>query len=175
MSTDRVDLTGARLLGIDLGEVRIGIAATDQYGAIRGLPTLRRAASPDADATRLAVIATEQRATHLVVGLPLHADGAWSDQASRTVAWAESAAAATGLPLIYVDERYSSERAIATLGSAPRASGGGAPGPRRREARRAAIDRAAAQLILEDAARPELCMTADAARRAAHASDLARR
>jgi len=60
------------------------------------------------------------------------------------------------LPITFVDERYSSQRAEASLGRAARGSNGGAPGPARRGARRAAVDREAARLILEDALNPQL-------------------
>lgn len=168
MSEGPVDLRGETLLGIDLGEVRIGVASADRHGTIRGLPTLRRAQSAAGDAARLAVIAAELGATRLVVGLPLHADGAWSEQATRTASWAASVADRLGIALVYVDERFSSSRAAASLGPAPRGNGGRPPGPRRREARRAAVDRAAARLILADAADPSLCIGAESVRRAAH-------
>ena len=94
--------------------------------------------------------------TELVVGLPLHSDGSVSPQATATLHWATEVAHALQLPIIFVDERYSSQRAEASLGRAARGSNGGAPGPARREARRAAVDREAARLILEDALNPEL-------------------
>jgi RNase H-fold protein (predicted Holliday junction resolvase) len=70
--------------------------------------------------------------------------------------WASEVASALQLPITVVDERYSSQRAEASLGRAARGSNGGAPGPARREARRAAVDREAARLILEDALNPAL-------------------
>ncbi|MFM9129491.1 MAG: hypothetical protein ACKOPF_06580, partial [Candidatus Limnocylindrus sp.] len=73
-----------------------------------------------------------------------------------TLRWATEVAAALQLPITCVDERSSSQRAEATLGRAARGSNGGAPGPAQREARRAAVDREAARLILEDALNPEL-------------------
>lgn len=109
-----------------------------------------------ADSERLRTIAAEGRVTELVVGLPLHGDGRMSPQASATLHWATEVGAALQLPVTFVDERYSSQRAEASLGRAPRGSNGGAPGPARREARRAAVDREAARLILEDALNPEL-------------------
>ena len=94
--------------------------------------------------------------TELVVGLPLHSDGSVSPQATATLHWATEVAEALQLPISFVDERYSSQRAEASLGRAARGSNGGAPGPVRREARRAAVDQEAARLILEDALNPEL-------------------
>lgn len=114
------------------------------------------------DAARLRTIVTEHRITDLVVGLPLHSDGSVGPQATSTLRWANEIAAALNLQVTYVDERYSSQRAEASLGRAARGSNGGAPGPARREARRAAIDREAARLILDDALNPELIIDADA-------------
>jgi putative Holliday junction resolvase len=109
-----------------------------------------------ADSERLRTIVAEGRVTELVVGLPLHSDGSVSPQATATLHWAAEVAHALQLPIIFVDERYSSQRAEASLGRAARGSNGGAPGPARREARRAAVDQEAARLILEDALNPEL-------------------
>jgi putative Holliday junction resolvase len=148
--------TPRRSLGIDLGERRIGLAIRDDASAPRGLPTMMRRPTALADAERLRTIAAEGRVTELVVGLPLHSDGSVSPQATATLHWATEVAETLQLPITFVDERYSSQRAEASLGRAARGSNGGAPGPARREARRAAIDQEAARLILEDALNPEL-------------------
>ena len=148
--------TPRRSLGIDLGERRIGLALREESAAPRGLPTMMRRRTASADSERLRTIAAEGRVTELVVGLPLHSDGSVSPQATATLHWATEVAQALQLPIIFVDERYSSQRAEASLGRAARGSNGGAPGPARREARRAAVDREAARLILEDALNPEL-------------------
>ena len=148
--------TPRRSLGIDLGERRIGLAIREDSAAPRGLPTMMRRPTASADAERLRTIAVEGRVTELVVGLPLHSDGILSPQATATLRWATEIAEALQLPVTFVDERYSSQRAEASLGRAARGSNGGAPGPARREARRAAVDREAARLILEDALNPEL-------------------
>ena len=148
--------TPRRSLGIDLGERRIGLAIRDDASAPRGLPTMMRRPTASADAERLRTIAAEGRVTELVVGLPLHSDGSVSPQAAATLHWATEVAEVLQLPITFVDERYSSQRAEASLGRAARGSNGGAPGPARREARRAAVDREAARLILEDALNPEL-------------------
>jgi putative Holliday junction resolvase len=117
---------------------------------------MMRRPTASADSERLRTIVVEGRVTELVVGLPLHSDGSVSPQATATLHWATEVAHALQLPVIFVDERYSSQRAEASLGRAARGSNGGAPGPARREARRAAVDQEAARLILEDALNPEL-------------------
>lgn len=145
-----------RVLGVDLGERRIGLAIREDAAAPRGLPTMMRLPTASADAERLRIIAAEGRVTELVVGLPLNSDGSVGPQAAKTMRWATAVSDALQLPITFVDERYSSQRAEASLGPATRGSNGGAPGPARREARRAAVDREAARLILEDALNPEL-------------------
>lgn len=147
-------MSDERLLGIDLGDVRIGLAVDDGSGGIRGLATMRRGANVAEDVRRLATICAEQRATRLVIGLPLHSDGSPSDQGRRTEQWATTIAAALALPYDFVDERYSSQRATQRIG--PLGGGARPPGPGRREAHRAAVDREAARLILEDYRDPEL-------------------
>ena len=145
-----------RSLGIDLGERRIGLALREGSSAPRGLPTMMRRPTAVADSDRLRTIAAEGRVTELVVGLPLNSDGSVGPQAAATLRWATEVAHALQLPITFVDERYSSQRAEASLGRAARGSNGGAPGHARREARRAAIDQEAARLILEDALNPDL-------------------
>ena len=145
-----------RALGIDLGDRRIGLALREDSAAPRGLPTMMRLATAAADSERLRTIAAEGRVTELVVGLPLHSDGSVGTQATATLRWASEVASALQLPITFVDERYSSQRAEESLGRAARGSNGGAPGPARREARRAAVDREAARIILEDALNPAL-------------------
>lgn len=149
-------VTQRRSLGIDLGERRIGLAIREDSAAPRGLPTMMRRPTALGDAERLRTIAAEGRVTELVVGLPLHSDGSLSPQATATLRWATEVAETLQLPVTFVDERYSSQRAEASLGRAARGTNGGAPGPARREARRAAVDREAARLILEDALNPEM-------------------
>ena len=75
------------VLGIDLGDRRIGIAAGDtESGAVTPLLTLRRG-TPAQDALAIGRVVAERRAQELVVGLPLHLDGTESEQSRRTRAW----------------------------------------------------------------------------------------
>jgi len=147
---------GGRRLGIDLGDRRIGLAVAVDDAPPRGLPTMIRAERATSDAARLAVICGEQRIERLVIGLPLHSDGRASSQGEKTLKWTDVVARHLGLPVTFIDERYSSERAKERVGRQGGGAGGGEPGPRRRAAYRASIDQAAAELILEDEADPSL-------------------
>jgi putative Holliday junction resolvase len=140
-----------RVLGIDLGARRIGVALGDvDLGTAAPLTTLSRARTIEADARVLSRLAAEQRAQVLVVGLPLDKDGTEGPQAQLTREWATAVAAATGMPLRFRDERLSSVRAEERIGSPPRGRSGGPPSPAQRDAYRARVDREAAALILQD-------------------------
>jgi putative Holliday junction resolvase len=140
-----------RLLGIDLGERRIGLAVAeiDREPSLP-LATIRRGRSVAADAERLATVVREQRIDELVIGLPLEASGAEGTMARTARAWAASIETALGLPVALRDERLSSHRAEDRLGPMPRGRSGGPPTPTQREAYRARVDREAAAIILAD-------------------------
>jgi putative Holliday junction resolvase len=140
-----------RVIGIDLGERRVGIAIGD-VGSRTAVPfaTIGRGKSVAEDAASIARLAAEQGAGSMVVGLPLDMDGSEGTQAVLTREWAEAVAAVTGLPLRLRDERLTSQRAERRIGSMARGRSGGPPSPAQREAFRARIDREAAALILQD-------------------------
>lgn len=140
-----------RVLGIDLGERRIGVATGDlNAGIALPLVTLSRAKSIGADAVVIARLAAEHRAEGLVVGLPFDMDGSEGLQATKTREWAEAIAQATSLPLRFRDERLTSERAERRIGLPARGRAGGPPTAAQRDAYRARVDREAAALILQD-------------------------
>ena len=139
-----------RLLGIDLGRRRIGVAVSDDAAAsARPLATLARAREPEQDAATLSRLASEQRAVGLVVGLPLTMDGRIGAQAGETQRWAERIATLTGLPVTLRDERLTTDRAGRRVGKPPRGPAGGPPSTTRRRAHSARLDREAATLILQ--------------------------
>jgi putative holliday junction resolvase len=140
-----------RVLGLDLGERRIGVALGDlESRTAAPLITLSRGRTISDDARVIARLATEHRAGALVVGLPFDMAGGEGLQALKTREWAEAIAAATGLSVRYRDERLSSERAERRIGPATRGRAGGPPTGAQRDARRARIDREAAAMILQD-------------------------
>jgi len=141
----------ARILGVDLGERRIGIAVADADGG-RAWPltTLRRAADVAADAVALRRLADEQRALEVVVGLPLEASGAEGLMAAAARDWAAQIGARTGLAVTLRDERLTSHLAESRLGPMKRGRSGGPPTKTRRDAYRGRVDREAAAIILQD-------------------------
>lgn len=150
------------ILGVDLGERRIGLALADGEGG-RALPfaTLRRRRRPAADATALARVVAEHDVAEIVVGLPLEASGVEGTQAAITRAWVDAVMPAVGCPASYRDERLTSYLAEQRLGPMPRGRSGGPPTAHQRETYRARVDREAAAIILQD----ELDARASAGRR----------
>jgi putative Holliday junction resolvase len=144
---------GGRILGIDLGERRIGLAVADAGGfSARPLATINRAVSlaPTDDAITLARVVQEQGITELVVGLPLEASGAHGPMAEAATTWAEGVATCLGLPVTLRDERLSSHLAESRLGPMPRGRSGGPPSRTQRDRYREKVDREAAAIILQD-------------------------
>jgi putative Holliday junction resolvase len=144
---------GGTILGIDLGERRIGLAIAEADGlAARPLATVSRARSlaPADDAVTLARIAREQAVAELVVGLPLNANGTHGSMADAARSWAEAVAERLGLPVTLRDERLSSHLAEARLGPMPRGRSGGPPSRTQRDRYREKVDREAAAIILQD-------------------------
>ena len=140
-----------RLLGIDLGERRIGLALADDDGSpARPLATLRRGRSLDADATALRAVVERHGVDELVVGLPLDVSGDEGSQAILTRAWADRIHERIAVPLTLRDERLSSHLAETRLGPMKRGRSGGPPSKTQRDAYRARVDREAAAIILQD-------------------------
>jgi len=139
-----------RILGLDLGEKRIGVAVADGQGIAMPLTTLRRAATPAADAEAIARLLAEQGATEIVVGLPLEASGADGSQARITRDWVDAVQPLLDAPVRYRDERLTSHLAEQRLGPMKRGRSGGPPSRTQRDAYRARVDREAAAIILQD-------------------------
>jgi putative Holliday junction resolvase len=140
-----------RILGIDLGEKRIGLALAEEDAlSARPLATIPRAKDLAADAGALARVVAEQGVTALVVGLPLEAGGSEGTMALAARAWGTAVAAELGLPVLFRDERLSSHLAESRLGSMPRGRSGGPPSRTQRARYRERVDREAAAIILQD-------------------------
>jgi len=134
-----------RVIGIDLGERRIGVAVSDASATLaRPLRTLERNRSDEAAADTLAAtIASlngEEQVSCVVVGLPTRLDGSDSDQTSRVQKMAALLSSRTAIPVVLQDERLSSREAEKRL----------AVGERDWRKRKARLDAAAAAVILQD-------------------------
>jgi putative Holliday junction resolvase len=140
----------SRLLGIDLGERRIGVAVADADGMATPLTTLRRNLDPAVDAEALGRLANEQGATEIIVGLPFDASGVEGTQAAITRAWVDAVRPMLNAKVGYRDERLTSHLAEQRLGPMKRGRSGGPPSRTQRDAHRARVDREAAAIILQD-------------------------
>jgi putative Holliday junction resolvase len=140
----------SRVIGLDLGEKRIGVAVADTEGIAMPLTTLRRGATFDADAAAIARLLVEQGATEIVVGLPLEAAGQEGAQARITRDWVEAIRPFLDVRVRYRDERLSSHVAEGRVGPMKRGRSGGPPSRTQRDAHRARVDREAAAIILQD-------------------------
>jgi putative holliday junction resolvase len=138
------------LLGLDVGEKRIGVALAESGGRAVPLTTLRRDADPARDARALAELVARHHVDEIVVGLPLDMSGGEGSQAARTRAWVDAVLPALNAPVRYRDERLSSHLAEQRLGPMKRGRSGGPPTRAQRDAWRARIDREAAAIILQD-------------------------
>jgi putative holliday junction resolvase len=128
-----------RVLAVDPGSKRVGIAVSDPTGTIaQALPTV--AAEPhDTLPLRLAAIAKEKEVARIVVGLPRRMDGTYGPEAKAARELAASLRDASGLPVELVDERL-------TTAAAERAMISGGV---KRAKRRQTIDGVAATLLLQ--------------------------
>ena len=109
----------ARILAVDWGERRVGLAVSDPRGIIAtGLSTLEVRGLEDA-LTRVTAVAVETGAEAIVVGLPLLMSGASGEAARSAVAFAESLRRRVSVPVDTYDERLTStisERRLREVG-----------------------------------------------------------
>ena len=128
-----------RILAVDWGERRIGLAVSDPGGVIAtGLPTLV-VRGAEAAVAGVAAAAREHEAERIVVGLPLLMSGAKGAAAEAALAFARSVAERTGLPVETYDERLTTAMAQRRLHEAGVRTG----------AAKARVDQGAAVALLE--------------------------
>jgi len=126
-----------RILALDVGERRIGVAVSDPTGTLATPHSVIRRRSKAEDFAAVARLAAELGAERVVVGLPLSLDGSVGPQARRVTRYAQALARTLSVPVELYDERYSTLTADELL-----AEGG--------RKRRTPIDAAAAAVILQD-------------------------
>jgi putative pre-16S rRNA nuclease len=100
-----------KVLALDFGRARTGVAVSDPTGTVaRPLCVVERAAG-EAGLERLAALIAEQEAERVVVGLPLTLSGERGEQARETEAFVSALAAATDVPVVTFDERFTTDLA----------------------------------------------------------------
>jgi putative Holliday junction resolvase len=128
-----------RLLGIDHGRVRIGLAITDPAQKFSSPLTTRQSQGVEQDRIWFRKLVKEEQIAGVVIGLAVHGDGRESRQSEEARRFGEWFRTELNLPVTYFDERYTSMEAEAYLLEA------GASRKKRKEK----LDRVAAQIILQ--------------------------
>ena len=104
-----------RVLCLDVGDERIGLALSDELGLLaRPLEIVQRVAGP-ASFHRIVALVEEYGVDRIVVGMPYRMDGRKGKQVQSTEAYVAGLERHTSLPIIYWDERLSSQAADAIM------------------------------------------------------------
>ena len=128
-----------RVLGIDFGTKRVGLAISDETGTIAQALDYLDGGSDKSVSEAVVRVASERGVGKIVVGVPLRMNGQPSEQTERTLRFVKALQSATKMPVIHWDERLTSKQAERAL----------IEGDVRRKDRREKIDKLAAQLLLQ--------------------------
>jgi putative Holliday junction resolvase len=105
----------ARILAVDYGEKRIGLAVSDELGITASpLMTLARR-SDDETVRQIAQLASKLRVTQIVVGLPRRTDAQEGEMERKVKAFAEKLRQAVSVPVVLFDERFTTRIAEQVL------------------------------------------------------------
>jgi putative Holliday junction resolvase len=135
-----METAGGRLLALDVGTLRIGVAVCDVLRLIASPLTTVRRQSVAVDSVKIAEIAASEGVCGVIVGLPLGLDGGETRSTRLARQIGEGVGAESGLPIAYHDERFSSVEAERRLIERNVS----------RKARKQRIDQSAAAVILQD-------------------------
>lgn len=128
-----------RVLGLDFGEKRIGVAVSDPLGIIAQGVTVIERKTIEEDLKAINAIISEYGAESIVVGMPINMDGTKGKSADKVAGFVELLKASAGIPVATYDERLSTKESEKFLISSDVS----------RRKRKNVIDKVAAQLILE--------------------------
>ena len=128
-----------RIMAIDYGDARTGVAISDPTGLLAGFTTVIHSRKPEAVAAELARLVREHRVEELVMGFPRNMDGTEGPRAELYRAFAGQVEAACGLKPVLWDERRTTVEAHGIL----HASG------KKMKNHKKTVDAVAATLILE--------------------------
>ena len=128
-----------KIMAIDYGDVRTGVAFSDLTGLIAGHNLTVTAKSRQALIGRLSALVAEEQPGQIVVGLPLNMDGTEGPRAEKTRAFGDALRVALAREIVYWDERGSSVTANRLLSDAGK----------KRGKQRARVDAVAAGIILQ--------------------------
>ena len=129
-----------RVIGLDLGSKRIGVACSDATGTLASpVTTIVRTGDPLQHRRSIQALVDEYQAELVVVGLPLSLSGAVGPAADAALIEVDALRLALSVPVSTIDERFTTTEAHLMLGAAGRNS---------RE-RRSLVDKSAAALLLQ--------------------------
>jgi putative holliday junction resolvase len=132
-----------RILSLDVGDVRIGVAVSDPTGTIATPVTTIRRTSRQKDQQVIADLVREHEAGRVVVGLPRSLSGEIGPQAQRVIRFGDSLAAVLPVPVEYWNETFSTLDAEDILAARD-------VGRKRGCGRRERLDEVAAAVILQN-------------------------
>lgn len=128
-----------RLLGLDIGEARVGVAVSDPAGTIASPLVVLDARQLARDIRPLRTLVEDYEVGGLVVGLPLSMNGSEGRQSASVRAVGDRLSRELALPVTYADERLSSATASRAMGS----------GGVKAKQQRGRLDMVAAAIILQ--------------------------
>jgi putative Holliday junction resolvase len=129
-----------RYLGLDVGDVKVGVALSDETATLAsGLATVRRK-GPRKDVQAVAELVRRHDVGEVVVGLPRSLDGSLGPQAEKVLAFMDALRPAVRVPVVPWDERFTSVVAQHALIEANVS----------RKDRKAVVDKVSAILILQN-------------------------
>ncbi|HMJ06222.1 MAG TPA: Holliday junction resolvase RuvX [Chthoniobacterales bacterium] len=128
-----------RILGVDFGRARIGVAISDELGLLAHPVETVPGARVEAAAKRIAQIAREKDVERVVLGLPRHMNGELGTAAEEATAFAEKLRPLLNCPVVMWDERLTTSAANRALRD----------GGQKTRHTRGIVDQVAAQMILQ--------------------------
>ena len=141
MNIERIKATKGKILAVDFGDVRTGIAVSDPSRTLALCIETVRAEGISNAVTAVAEYARTERVSAVIVGLPVNMDGSHGHRAERAQKFAEMLEAEISIPVETFDERMSTMQASLYLNATDT----------RGKKRKAAIDTLSAQIILQSA------------------------
>jgi putative Holliday junction resolvase len=132
-----------RVLGVDLGSRRIGLAISDPDASFAFPLDAIESAGIGRDVEALRVLIAEREISRVVVGLPLHMDGRAGPEADAARSFAATLSESAGIPVELIDERWTTAEAERAL-----MAGGGSRKARRNARKSGERDSMAAAILL---------------------------
>lgn len=130
-----------RVLGIDLGSRRIGLAVSDSEAQLAFPAGVLASRGRKRDLAALRELIRERQIVRAVVGVPLHMNGRRGPEAENAIRFAAELAKSAGIPVETLDERWTSLEAERSLRESP-------AGSRAIKQRQGAVDEVAAAILL---------------------------